>query len=68
MPKASGEQGDLLRFLRLESRGCVGASDLTRLVVHVKKFAFFEHESRDMLKPTYRLPALPPSIVSHHVV
>lgn len=61
MPKASGEQGDLLRFLRLEPRACVAASDLTRPAVHVKKFAFFEHESRDMLKPTYRLPALPPS-------
>ncbi len=34
--------------------------DLTYLTRRVKKFAISEHVSRDVLKATYKLPALPP--------
>jgi Fic family protein len=36
--------------------------DLTYRLAHVKNFEIFEHMSRDVLKATYTLPQLPPSI------
>jgi|SRR5580658_7695682 hypothetical protein len=43
------------------ARACSASPfDLTCLLRRVKKFAFCEHVSRDVLKATYRLPTLPP--------